>query len=204
MDDCYDVDVPETDEPSTSSSSVQFPMVEFGKVNSPSASLAMFYPQLAGYDIHPFLLNTHHDKNQNDLDVGNNDKNKIDFDHGQSILGPSSMMSEQVRQKYKEKQKLTRRRTNDYPGPMDSVNNTTDYAVKNCKSFFCRDCGKSFKFQTSLLRHNNKVHISKYQCPTCNRVFSRQAYLDVHTSKQGSSCFLGNYVASKSSRSKPK
>uniref|UniRef100_A0A1B6LUY4 C2H2-type domain-containing protein n=1 Tax=Graphocephala atropunctata TaxID=36148 RepID=A0A1B6LUY4_9HEMI len=64
----------------------------------------------------------------------------------------------------------------------------------------CKACGKTFKFQTSLLRHNNKVHISRYQCSACYRVFSRQSYLDVHTSKPGTSCFLEQKVKSKRRR----
>lgn len=69
---------------------------------------------------------------------------------------------------------------------------SNDNLTNSQKAFFCRECGKEFKFQTSLLRHNNKVHISKYQCPTCCKVFSRQSYLDVHTSKPGTSCFIQN------------
>ncbi|KAG8255453.1 hypothetical protein J6590_064352 [Homalodisca vitripennis] len=64
----------------------------------------------------------------------------------------------------------------------------------------CKVCGKTFKFQTSLLRHNNKVHISRYQCSACCRVFSRQSYLDVHTSKPGTSCFVEQKVKSKRRR----
>lgn len=61
----------------------------------------------------------------------------------------------------------------------------------------CQTCGKTFKFQTSLLRHNNKVHFSRYQCSACCRVFSRQSYLDVHTSKPGTSCFIQHKIKSK-------
>lgn len=72
-----------------------------------------------------------------------------------------------------------------------NISNDTEPSQKQPrKLYYCKSCGKSFKFQTSLLRHNNKVHISKYTCPTCQRVFSRQSYLDVHTSKLGSSCYL--------------
>ncbi|XP_026681840.1 RB-associated KRAB zinc finger protein-like isoform X1 [Diaphorina citri] len=79
----------------------------------------------------------------------------------------------------------------------NDITNTPSSGKHMRKVFYCRSCGKSFKFQTSLLRHNNKVHISKYTCPTCHRVFSRQAYLDVHTSKVGSSCYLGHFKKSK-------
>lgn len=67
----------------------------------------------------------------------------------------------------------------------------------------CQTCGKTFKFQTSLLRHNNKVHISRYQCSACCRVFSRQSYLDVHTSKPGTSCFIQHKIKSKRRKRKP-
>ncbi|KAL1464047.1 hypothetical protein WDU94_003731, partial [Cyamophila willieti] len=77
------------------------------------------------------------------------------------------------------------------PFSNDITNTECSTSKQTRKLFYCRSCGKSFKFQTSLLRHNNKVHISKYTCPTCHRVFSRQAYLDVHTSKLGSTCYLG-------------
>lgn len=66
----------------------------------------------------------------------------------------------------------------------------------------CQTCGKTFKFQTSLLRHNNKVHFSRYQCSACCRVFSRQSYLDVHTSKPGTSCFIQNKIKSKRQKRK--
>lgn len=45
----------------------------------------------------------------------------------------------------------------DLAGSSQQDSEATDYSSKARKSFFCRACGKSFKFQTSLLRHNNKV-----------------------------------------------
>lgn len=191
MDDCYNVNVERADEPCASTSSLPFGMVPFmtKSVSPPSTPMSMFYPQLSNYDL-PILMNQRRrDKNEND---------NIDDTEHLELTPPD--LNESIRQKHKAKQKVPKRRTDDlsYETLREQSTETSDYTTKNRKAFFCRACGKAFKFQTSLLRHNNKVHISKYQCPTCSRVFSRQAYLDVHTSKQGSTCFLGNYANTKS------
>lgn len=195
IDECYVVDVERTDEACASTSELSFGMVPFmTKSGSPSAApVALVCPSLS-YEI-PLLVNqrsgTRRDKNQNeDIAV---DSEEID------ITAPL-IANDAGRQKYKQKQKtqLNKSSVNTlYSSSRESDTEVSDYSMKNRKAFFCRACGKAFKFQTSLLRHNNKVHISKYQCPTCSRLFSRQAYLDVHTSKQGSTCFLGNYTSNK-------
>ncbi|PSN55603.1 hypothetical protein C0J52_04070 [Blattella germanica] len=225
MADCYDVDVENTDEPCASTSSLPFAMATYGKGHGPPNPVAMFYPQLSGYEIHPLLLNQRrrgaHDKQSDDTS---------DTECSAFGLVTTPMHKELLRQGFKQKQKSQKRRaatSNEQQDPSASTNNfpeiiasaspdnfpeiitgdesqTPDYTPKIRKSFFCRACGKAFKFQTSLLRHNNKVHISKYQCPTCSRVFSRQAYLDVHTSKQGSSCYIGSNFANTTIAHSPK
>uniref|UniRef100_A0A1B6D318 C2H2-type domain-containing protein n=1 Tax=Clastoptera arizonana TaxID=38151 RepID=A0A1B6D318_9HEMI len=164
MDDCYDVNTDRVDEPCASTSSLPFNMVPFitKSVSPPSASMAVFYPQLTNYDI-PIIMNQRHrDKN---------DEDHIDNEH---IKLEPVEVNESTSQKHKGKQKVTKRRNDEtltYELLREQSSETSDFSTKNRKAFFCRACGKAFKFQTSLLRHNNKVHISKYQCPTCNRVF---------------------------------
>ncbi|XP_018902039.1 uncharacterized protein [Bemisia tabaci] len=198
MDECYDVDVESTDEPSASTSSLSFGMDSFN-LKGQSSPVSMFYPQISSYDIHPLLLNNRRSSDGEDDDIDNDEPLITDSD-SVLVLPDHHLLMEPVRHKNKHKQKSAKRKnTSSTSSLFVSVNqsdevDTSDYSnSKARKAFYCRACAKAFKFQTSLLRHNNKVHISKYQCPTCSRVFSRQAYLDVHTSKQGSSCFLGNY-----------
>lgn len=206
MAECYDVDVERTEEVNScpSTSTLPFGMGGYGKPHGPPNPVAMFYPQL-NYDLHPLLLNQRR-------------RSSHDKDPLEPEPSPLGLVSSPMRQSYKQKQKSHKRRTplNDQVelsvgvGADVSFAESTpdleapDYSAKSRKSFFCRACGKAFKFQTSLLRHNNKVHISKYQCPTCSRVFSRQAYLDVHTSKQGSSCYLGSGYAGSTVSHSPK
>lgn len=215
MADCYDVDVERTDEPRASTSNLPFGIAAYGKPHGPPNPVAMFYPQLSGYEIHPLVINQRrraaHEKLQTESGTTDSESSPLG-------LVTTPMHKELMRQSFKQKQKPPKRRvpsSDDQDLSAASGNSfsqsgagaeaeTSDYSSKSRKSFFCRACGKAFKFQTSLLRHNNKVHISKYQCPTCSRVFSRQAYLDVHTSKQGSSCYLGTGFASTSLASSPK
>lgn len=194
IDECYVVDVERTDEACASTSELSFGMVPFmTKSGSPSAApVALVCPSLS-YEI-PLIVNqrsgTRRDKNQNEDIVGSEE-----IDTTAPLIA-----NDAGRQKYKQKQKTQLKKSSVntlYSSSRESDTEVSDYSTKNRKAFFCRACGKAFKFQTSLLRHNNKVHISKYQCPTCSRLFSRQAYLDVHTSKQGSTCFLGNYTSNK-------
>lgn len=195
IDECYVVDVERTDDTCPSTSELSFGMVPFmTKSRSPTTPVALVCPNLGNYEI-PLVINqrggTRRDKNANeDITV---DSEEID------ITAPLITI-ETGRQKYKQKQKTPLKKSvvnTSYSSSKEEGPLVSDYSTKNRKAFFCRACGKAFKFQTSLLRHNNKVHISKYQCPTCSRLFSRQAYLDVHTSKQGSTCFLGNYTSNK-------
>jgi len=215
MADCYDVDVERTDEPRASTSNLPFGIAAYGKPHGPPNPVAMFYPQLSGYEIHPLVINQRrraaHEKLQTESGTTDSESSPLG-------LVTTPMHKELMRQSFKQKQKPPKRRVassddqdlsaasgNSFPqSGAGAEGETSDYSSKTRKSFFCRACGKAFKFQTSLLRHNNKVHISKYQCPTCSRVFSRQAYLDVHTSKQGSSCYLGTGFASTSLASSPK
>jgi uncharacterized C2H2 Zn-finger protein len=215
MADCYDVDVERSDEPCASTSNLPFGMGAYGKPHGPPNPVAMFYPQLSGYEIRPLIINQHrraaHEKLQTESGATDSDSTAL-------RLVTTPMHKELIRQNFKQKQRSPKRRVpNTDPGDLSTASGNSfpqsvagaeteasDYSAKSRKSFFCRACGKAFKFQTSLLRHNNKVHISKYQCPTCSRVFSRQAYLDVHTSKQGSSCYLGTGFANTSVVSSPK
>lgn len=190
------MDVERTDETCASTSELSFGVVPFMTKNrSPTATpVALVCPNLGSYEI-PLVINqrggTRRDKNENEDIVV--DSEEID------ITAPLITI-DTGRQKYKQKQKTPLKKSavnTSYSSSKEEDPQVSDYSTKNRKAFFCRACGKAFKFQTSLLRHNNKVHISKYQCPTCSRLFSRQAYLDVHTSKQGSTCFLGNYTSTK-------
>ena len=205
MADCYDVDVERSEEPSTSTSSLPFGISGYGKSHGPPNPVAMFYPQLSGYEIHPLLLSQRRRAAQEKLQSDDTS----DPECSALSLVTTPMHKELLQQGFKQKQKIPKKRvmsneqgelstgsTDIFPEIMTGETDTSDYSAKPRKSFYCRACGKAFKFQTSLLRHNNKVHISKYQCPTCSRVFSRQAYLDVHTSKQGSSCYIGSGFAS--------
>ncbi|KAJ9594140.1 hypothetical protein L9F63_014456 [Diploptera punctata] len=214
MADCYDVDVERSDEPSASTSSLPFGIGGYGKSHGAPNPVAMFYPQLSGYEIHPLLLTQRRRAAQDKLQIDDTS----DAESSALSLVTSPMHKELLRQSFKQKQKTTKRKAVDndqgdistvptpenFPEIITGDTDTSDYAAKPRKSFYCRACGKAFKFQTSLLRHNNKVHISKYQCPTCSRVFSRQAYLDVHTSKQGSSCYIGSGFANPTIISSPK
>lgn len=185
--------------------------------SSPSA-VAMFYPQISAYEIHPLIISQRRrsllDKSDSDLNGSSDDSLPLGLVTGSHSIGSTTPLPLSLRHLYREtsvaqKQRNVKRKVQSrdsieiahddlddlYPESDVSGNNqqdseASDYSSKARKSFFCRACGKSFKFQTSLLRHNNKVHISKYQCATCNRVFSRQAYLDVHTSKPGSTCYI--------------
>lgn len=200
MEDPYcDVEIErsEGDQGSSSSGGALPYMSTFSGKHGGPASVTMFYPQLSSYDIHPLLINQRRRSAQNDKLTEPQDPLE---DSPPLNPGLSNLQLKDAR--FKQKIKAPKRRTNDLQdetfvlpdNPAGLDNEASDYSAKNRKSFYCRACGKAFKFQTSLLRHNNKVHISKYQCPTCSRVFSRQAYLDVHTSKQGSSCYLGKYI----------
>ncbi|XP_039300039.1 uncharacterized protein LOC120355554 [Nilaparvata lugens] len=194
-----------------STSSLQLPMGDGGggggymgvgmgdAMNRPSPPLALFYPQL-GYEIHPFLLSQHHAHARHPnmaatpFEEADDASHLLDNEH--AVFGAPNMLEDPLRTP---KHKPVKRKPIETPYPVEpcAADSNADYAIKNRKIFICKLCEKTFKFQTSLLRHNNKVHISKYQCQTCHRVFSRQAYLDVHTSKQGSSCYLGNYSNAK-------
>lgn len=186
-----DLEQPDSD-PSPSTSGLSYDLATFPKTSS---AMSMFYPHLNGYDIHPLLLNQK--------------RRQLEPPNGNPLnLPPHPLMPDVPRQivyKTKVRTKVCHRRpnfTNDQsPNSEQSSIEDTNKCQRKSKSFYCVACSKTFKFQTSLLRHNNKVHISKYQCQSCQRVFSRQAYLDVHTSKQGSSCYLGNgYAISKSKK----
>lgn len=180
---------------STSGGTLPYMSTFSGKHAGPG-SVTMFYPQLSGYDIHPLLINQRRRSAQSEKLIDPQDPLE-----DTQTLTPALNNHQLKDTRFKQKLKPGKRRPNDLQdesyvlpeNPTGLDNEASDYSAKNRKSFYCRACGKAFKFQTSLLRHNNKVHISKYQCPTCSRVFSRQAYLDVHTSKQGSSCYLGKY-----------
>jgi len=185
-----DLEQPDSD-PSPSTSGLSYDLATFPKT-TPSA-MSMFYPHLNGYDIHPLLLNQR--------------RRQIE----PSILDPLNLpphplmpdISRQMVHKTKVRTKVSHRRPDVINGQSLNCRQSMIVDTDKCqrKTFYCAACSKTFKFQTSLLRHNNKVHISKYQCQSCHRVFSRQAYLDVHTSKQGSSCYLGNgYSIAKSKK----
>ncbi|RZF38310.1 hypothetical protein LSTR_LSTR017696 [Laodelphax striatellus] len=204
MGDIYNTMETRKDDLSVSSSNLQLPMGDGGggyvgvgdTMNRPSPPLALFYPQL-GYEIHPFLLSQHHahtrHQNMGAFEEAD-DTNLLENDH--AVFGAPNLLEDPLRPKLPNKPPKRKPPIETQPYPVNMVeqpDSNADYSMKNRKIFFCKLCEKTFKFQTSLLRHNNKVHISKYQCQTCHRVFSRQAYLDVHTSKQGSSCYLGNY-----------
>ncbi|KAE8745360.1 hypothetical protein FOCC_FOCC007908 [Frankliniella occidentalis] len=195
--------------------------------SSPSA-VAMFYPQISAYEIHPLIINQRRrsafDKSDPDLTGSSDDSGPLGLVSSPSF-GDSTPLPLSLRHLYKDtsvaqKQRNVKRKVqardpleltqddcdeiysgSDIAGSSQQESEASDYSPKARKSFFCRACGKSFKFQTSLLRHNNKVHISKYQCSTCNRVFSRQAYLDVHTSKPGSACYIDPYTMQSSGKS---
>lgn len=184
MEHCYpDIDIDQSDlDVSGSSTSLPFEFVEYNKSQMSPSHVAMFYPQL-GYDLHPLLMNQRKRNDSDKLDASSlltTDDFQVPPHH--LVINPTKLT--------KKKSKFSRKK--EEPTTSQSPTDLSETAEKR-KIFFCRDCGKSFKFQTSLLRHNNKVHNCKYQCPTCHRVFSRQAYLDVHTSKPGSSCFLNCY-----------
>ncbi|XKL69280.1 hypothetical protein PGB90_007049 [Kerria lacca] len=191
MDQCYgDIDVDQSDlDLSGSSSSLPFDFMECNKSPMSPTHVAMFYPQL-GYDFHPLLMNQRKKSDCEKPDTQSlltNDDFQLPTHH--LVISPPKVKSKQKTTKYIKKRSETIFNTTALP-QSSQLDTSTDSVEKNRKIFFCHDCGKSFKFQTSLLRHNNKVHNCKYQCPTCHRVFSRQAYLDVHISKPGSSCFL--------------
>lgn len=192
MEQCYpDIDVDQSDlDVSASSSSLPFEFVEYNKSQMSPSHVAMFYPQL-GYDLHPLLMNQRKRNDSLDkLDASpllTTDDFQVAPHH--LVINSTKITKTRPKSKCSRKKEDLREATTSQTSPTD----VPDVQEKNRKIFFCRDCGKSFKFQTSLLRHNNKVHNCKYQCPTCHRVFSRQAYLDVHTSKPGSSCFLNCY-----------
>lgn len=182
---------PERDDPPPPQGHLPY-MSTFAKHGAPS--VAMLYPQLT-YDLHPLLLNQRRRSSQSEKYP-----DSLDPLEETSSLNPTlSSIHLKDSARYKPKLKMpVKRRIHEQEEPYGMPERppvmeepSSEYSAKIRKSFFCSSCGKTFKFQTSLLRHNNKVHISKYQCPTCARVFSRQAYLDVHTSKQGSSCYLG-------------
>lgn len=172
-------------------------MSTFSKPNG----MSMFYPPFH-YDFRPYISqhrrSPSHDKFSDSFDgLGMEDISS----HHQPFTFTPSLGSLQVREteRFKHKNYLKpERRIADSeerlaPQEPSPENQQQEFMTKARRSFTCHACAKTFKFQTSLLRHNNKVHNSKYQCATCNRVFSRQAYLDVHTSKPNSSCFLGEY-----------
>ncbi|KAK6628479.1 hypothetical protein RUM43_002294 [Polyplax serrata] len=117
----------------------------------------MFYPQLTGYDIHP-LINQRRRSAQNEKLLDQQDP-----------LEETQALNPDINNHQLKDVRLLPE------NPTGLEIEASDYSAKNRKSFYCRACGKAFKFQTSLLRHNNKVHISKYQCPTRSRVFSSEA-----------------------------
>lgn len=173
-------------------------MSTFSKPNG----MSMFY-QPFHYDFRPYLTQHRrsppHDKYSDSYDgIGMEDIGQ----HHQPFTYSPSLGSLQVREteRFKQKNYLKPERRIESEERLavhepSAENQPHELMGKARRSFTCHACAKTFKFQTSLLRHNNKVHNSKYQCATCNRVFSRQAYLDVHTSKPNSSCFLGMYFS---------
>ncbi|XP_066998971.2 zinc finger protein 878 [Anabrus simplex] len=202
MAECYDEEVEHTEEPCASTSDLPF---GYGKTRASPTPVAMFYPQLSGYEVHPLILNPR----RKGMPEKIKSENALTDSEPDVALGLSSPIHKDLMiQNYRQRDSHSPSRrvdsNTDQVGELPVMSGkschgeteVSDYSSKSRKSFFCRACGKAFKFQTSLLRHNNKVHISKYQCPTCSRVFSRQAYLDVHTSKQGTSCYLGSSYSS--------
>lgn len=197
-------------------SSVPFDFTECNKAQMSPTHVAMFYPQL-GYDLHPLLMNQR--KRTESMNEKFNSQTLVTNDD--FSLSAHHLVINSPKAKNKQKSFRCAKKPPmvvDYmdssttPAPMLPLSSpgalpcqpSMPLAVeKHRKIFYCRECGKSFKFQTSLLRHNNKVHNCKYQCPTCHRVFSRQAYLDVHISKPGSSCYLNCYNV-RTSNAKPK
>lgn len=195
IDDCYEnIKVELESDPLALDASFDFSSYSKGSL---SPSVSMFYPQIGNYDFHPYVMSTSSKKCPDMESLLPDDSDQVFQIHEELIIDEKP-----EKQKYFIKTLKPKRRPDPNPYNMSSLeepNNITNRSSssKQRKFFFCRSCGKSFKFQTSLLRHNNKVHISKYICPKCNRVFSRQAYLDVHTSKIGSSCYLGHFKKSK-------
>ncbi|XP_050533428.1 uncharacterized protein LOC126901171 isoform X2 [Daktulosphaira vitifoliae] len=192
LDDYCDGELEKQDcDPCPSSSGFSYDLTSFPK--STSSAMSMFYPHLNSYDIHPLLMNQKRRPVESSL---------IDPPN----LPPHPLIpdvSRQIIHKSKVRGKVTNRQSDYNCGELPNCDQTFIVDADRCqrKTFYCVACSKTFKFQTSLLRHNNKVHISKYQCQSCHRVFSRQAYLDVHTSKQGSSCYLANsYTITKSKK----
>ncbi len=177
-----------------SSSTLPFDFVDCSKPVMSPTHVTMFYPQL-GYDLHPLLTNQ---RKLTDPDKLESSSLLTDDDIQLSahlVIDASKTKEKQKSSKYTKKRTVpVARGATSIQIQSPLLNLTSDSNERNRKIFFCRACGKSFKFQTSLLRHNNKVHNCKYQCPTCHRVFSRQAYLDVHVSKPGSSCFLNCFT----------
>ncbi|XP_050436860.1 uncharacterized protein LOC126843388 isoform X2 [Adelges cooleyi] len=185
-----ELEQPDSD-PSPSTSGLSYDLTAFPKTTS---TMSMFYPHLNGYDIHPLLINQKRRQMEPPMIDSLN-------------LPPHPLIPDiprQAIQKAKMRGKATHRQLDYTNGQLPNCDQALIVEADRCqrKSFCCVACSKTFKFQTSLLRHNNKVHISKYQCQSCHRVFSRQAYLDVHTSKQGSSCYLGNGFAATINKSK--
>ncbi|XP_034242156.1 zinc finger protein 184-like [Thrips palmi] len=225
----------QNDDASSSSPTIAIPNLSFGigpyglpqgkaLLGSSPSAVAMLYPQISAYEIHPLIINQRRrsslDKSglDSDLTGSSDDSGPLGLVSSHSLGSSPTPLPLSLRHLYREisvaqKQRNVRRRAqvrdpvelnpddsddlysgSDIAGNSQPDSEASDYSSKTRKSFFCRACGKSFKFQTSLLRHNNKVHISKYQCSTCKRVFSRQAYLDVHTSKPGSTCYISPYT----------
>lgn len=196
MDHCFpemDFSEPADTDISDASSILPFDIVDYAKND-----MFMFYPEL-GYDLHTQLMSQRRRAEAAE-------KYSLPSSAADDLPGPQIPQNLTMNAKIK-KPKLSKSTKNAFVDSMfrSSISSPApsmagvDGGEKNRKIFYCRDCGKSFKFQTSLLRHNNKVHNCKYRCPTCHRVFSRQAYLDVHVSKPGSSCF-SNYLSTARSR----
>lgn len=163
------------------------------------SEMFMFYPEL-GYDLHAQLMNQ---RRRAEAEKYNPPPLLLDDlpppQIPQNLSTNTKMKKPKFSKSLKNNAFVDSMFRSSLPSPAIPPMAAVDTGEKNRKIFYCRDCGKSFKFQTSLLRHNNKVHNCKYRCPTCHRVFSRQAYLDVHVSKPGSSCF-SNYLSPARSR----